>query len=254
MKDRSPFDEALLARLVAGELADDGPEAARLEADDPDFRARLEELRRLQAELDEAGLRRRVLDEARDQPWELGQARLAVALAGPGSPLGQHPAVGSDKEFETQGADEVRPVGIPHSGSRRRSVLGIWIAGLVAAAGLVLGLRWMTWSDGGEPDRSMVFLGEALPGAEPAGPTAGYDRIRWDLELPPGWSFRVRVIDDTDEGAGRLVARSGDLDSSSWIPEDTSAWPARILWAVDQRTADGRTVEGQLVRSWLSRP
>jgi hypothetical protein len=84
-------------------------------------------------------------------------------------------------------------------------------------------------------------LGPEASLLHPRGAVARYTPFRWDVALPPGGHFVVHV-----EGEGFELV-SPWLTDTTWSPEETDAWPARIRWRLEVYRASG---PGDLVDSY----
>ncbi|MHC4893974.1 MAG: hypothetical protein ACYTFV_11565 [Planctomycetota bacterium] len=215
MKD--PKHEERLMRALTG----DDPQ---LEGGDAALERELDDLRRIQDELDTVAEQERILADARETPWESGEARIRDLIA-----------------------DATR------NGPRKtRTNRWLWLP--IAAAAVVttiVGLDRASSPPTGD-QRGPIFLGDELPGAMPSGPVESYAPFQWSKPLPPGWTFELRVYDDTEAGGGVLAEHSG-ASGSTWSPEvTTESWPESIRWTLDLERPDGTIVDGYVVRAWRS--
>ena len=247
--------EALLARVLAGELSEDDPRLRTLGPRGADLREIARELRHVQDGLDASARRARVLAEARAADWAEAEERMRALVA----------LEGSRRRNERDRPRESREP------TRR---LPRWLLPTVAAAGLVWAALFLFPSGDRAADVERgprVFLGAELPRAVPQGTSAAYTPFAWAYPAPPGWEFEVRVFDDSAPGGGApgggspaptdrddsapapLLASSGPLTGPGWTPPDdvdVDGWPDRILWTLDVRRPDGVLAETFSVRAW----
>ncbi|QDU68639.1 hypothetical protein [Engelhardtia mirabilis] len=252
--------EALMRRVVSGELPEDAPQVLIAVQRDPFFLDRLDALRRLQRDLDARAMRDQILSEASGSSWAEGEERLLATVAShayssPGgvadgeqgaTPHESTPSPGEEGVEDSD--DERREAGAPPW----RTVIVV-----VAAAAALLILPFVDWA-GDAPEsvpQQPVFLGEELRGASPAGEVTSYARFEWDLELPPGWTFELRVYDDTPGSELNLLAAPPPLLESSWnAPAVERDWPSAIRWTLAQVSRNSAGPEPYVVRAWRSSP
>ena len=206
-----PADEALLARLVTGELRRDSAELRERVLASPALARAVEEL----DELDGA------LGRVRDE-----DERLIAAAS--------DDATDDDARLvaELLRAHRRRPV--------RRSVVGLTAA---AAAVLATGLFVVLGRDDGEESAQSAPLGSdscVRPRGEVDGDFAPFV-VR--TELPERWWMEIVVFDDS----GGELLRSGRLRATSWSPSAAELarldGVRRIRWQYDVFDADGEPRE-----------
>ena len=201
--------ERILARLLAGDLDPDAPEARAFLAADPDARAELDGLHALAGELDELFVEER--------------ATLAEA----------------DGERNVPGLDRVAPVLQDLAGRaapRPHGVLLRLALGLAALALISIGL----WRVVRAPDAPPTTLGGGL--LEILAPEAGapLDVVRWKGDLSPGGWYGIRVVDATEAGAGRVLVPDERTNEKAWTPPpESESWPARVRFEVSAYDVDG---------------
>ena len=92
-----------------------------------------------------------------------------------------------------------------------------------------------------EPDDG-ALLGERDALVSPRGRVDAFPPFRWNVELPEGGHFIVRV-----EGEG-LELESPWLYGSEWSPAEPVEWPSKIRWTLEVYRASGA---GDLAASYL---
>lgn len=217
--------EALLERVVVGDLSAADPQVQRQLAECADCRERLAGLQALVGELAGAGeLEREVLAEAAHRPAPSEGARTLRALV-----LGR------------AGRRPERP-------ALRRIALAVSLAaGLVAAVFLY---RAFVPAHTGD-----VLLGDdEIACDQPIGDVADFATFSWRFALPLRGRFELRVWDDSSPEASRPLAEQVDLTESRWNPEqDAAGWPRRIRWEVRAYDAGGQLLRrSELQRAWRS--
>jgi hypothetical protein len=210
-------DEALLERLLTGNLDPDDPAVkARLDGD-PALAARLE----------------RVLAFEREMESYAEGHRDAVAAAGAlsGAP-GEERVAASVAAFVVE--------------ARRASRARWWgvAAGLAAAAAFVAVFLLVRAAPDSAPDGAsrLRYLGDSGPASlAPAGPVPEYSEFSWTLPLPADGWFVVRVFEEGCEPGARALFESKGLDSPALTlpPNVARALPDAIEWHVEAYDASG---------------
>lgn len=124
-------------------------------------------------------------------------------------------------------------------------------AGLAAAAVLVLGV----YLANRPPSTPAGILGTegGIELGQPIGAVAAWDRFTWSGAVPAnGWA-RIVVSGTAPDGTRRELARSSELESSSWSPRagESDDWPERITWELRIYDASGEQVDSLSAESWL---
>ena len=215
--------EALLMRLLTGELDPDSDEARAAFEAQPGLREELEVLRELERGVASAG------DERRE----------ILAEAGRGTPASDL-APGEDQVADlVEGHFARAERALPPAPSKPRPSLLRWAVPLAIAAAIAL--VFMTRSSRTpEPLDPGPVMGTVVRDLRPAGVVADYSEFTWTSEAPAHFGYRVLVYDAAADETSPEIAASPDLDEPRWKPAgDTSAWPDTIRWVV-------KVMDGQL--------
>lgn len=241
--DHAPFDaedEALLARIVAGEIALEAPEVRALVARRPQIAAEIELLRRAAREVAQAGAREReAIEGARAATTAEDRRRVAASLsahldahldarsraARPESPSA------SASPVTTTSADAARTNGARAS-TVQRSAARPWRQ-LAAAAVLVAfagGAAYLALRDRAPVPPTMMSGDEVLP-TSPIGDVESFGVFEWTGPTRPGSWYEVVVLDERGEIE---ITRSERVRTNRWEPkpDETARFPAVIRWKV----------------------
>lgn len=213
--------EAVLMRIVSGDLPREAAEAAALLEACSTCRGTLAQLDEVTSSLGQAGdLERRVLEDA---------ARIEAA----------------------PGEDRVAEIVRQHAHRQPRR---IWPWAIAAAAAACLLLFF--WPRETEGDRSDLFLGgpEHQDGLEPHGIVERWTAFRWRKpQTSPGGTYTISVWRaDVPPGADPELVQGGIIPSvtdevKTWLPSDEllSSLPRSIRWRVEAFDAFGSPVPRQ---------
>lgn len=113
---------------------------------------------------------------------------------------------------------------------------------LLVLAGRVL----LPPSDGPGPGDPDAVLGTESGLVHPVGPVQAYAPFRWDVELPAGGHFKVRV-----EAEGFRL-ESERLYEQEWTPSDTQDWPTSIRWTLTVHGGSGQDDVAASLVEWAS--
>lgn len=200
--------DALIERIMVGDLDPSAPEVESLQNECPDCKERLSQLASVVDLLDDAG---------REQRATLVQARGAT------SKPGAHRVEATIREFADKAGRRRFPRGL---------VLALAAAAAVAALLLMLDRR-------SAPPPGYHLGTDVLTDLVPQGSVRDYDVFSWTFTLPQKVFFDVVIYDDTAAGKGRKVLEKKALAAPTWQPDasELATLPAAIRWEV--RAHDG---------------
>ena len=215
---------------------------------DPTHAVRLEEIL-LQAEEPLAALAASELSGCADCRLELEQhqvleSRLARVAAEEAAALAEARRAGPARGAAEQALEA--HLGLSSQPSKGRLLrLAPWLA--LAAALLI----WFNLPEDRQPDFRDLPLDSELV-LVPQGVVSSLSEFRWNLPLPPGAWYEVRVHAEGAAGEpGTLLAESGALSEQRWSPEPATvpSWPTRIIWILELRRGP---LETQLLERYVS--
>ena len=228
--DLGPREEELLAELLHGDPADDARALERA-GTSPAVRARLADLRRVQAELASAGA------EAR------AEAVAGARAAGPAP--GEERALAALRRAMEAGPRGPRAV--PGPGPRRRWLP--WIAAAAALAALWLARGWIAPADD-DSGRGVLLGGAETEGFAPRGAVTGFEAFEWPRRVAEGSVQTVQAWAG-ERAAGPATVESPELpeDETRWTPspEKRAQLGARFVWRVVRLDSLGRSEDSPLV-------
>lgn len=213
--------EAILARVLAGDLREDESPARELLQESEDARRELAELRALELALGDSHAERdEILSETRAQADTSDEDELVDSFRTIAHSL---PALSRDdagtKNNRTQPLWPERPPLIPL---------------LVGIAALVLAMIWLGPRYFGDSPRQPQVLGNGAECTEPIGAVSAYGVFAWESELPVNGSWELKLYAVEADGALTEVLRVPDLFEPTWTydPGRDPELPAHIQWKV----------------------
>jgi hypothetical protein len=123
---------------------------------------------------------------------------------------------------------------------------------LAAAIPLAVGLWSIRPQAASEPSPLLGSTQKA--NGSPEGQVATWGSFEWDLELPVGGTFEVRIFDAAAAPDDDPLAQVTQWREPRWTPETSvlRALPNRIGWEVDSFGADGSHHDSASFEAWLS--
>lgn len=163
--------EALLQRILTGDLSPEAPEVQELRAKSDAFSRELDELSRVQCEL---------------ESWAGSEHEVAESSL--------QNVTDEDEQLVARALDAVAPAALPARAPSTRS----WRPWLVAAAVLILaGLSWRMW--GSDPQPTPIWMGpEDDRCLEPRGRVEEFAVFRWNDQLTGAETYTLQVFNKGD--------------------------------------------------------
>jgi len=228
--------EALLEKVIVGDLPADAPEVLARTRACADCKIQLAEMLESVAALEREGAWMRRGASPGPVPAE------SVPSAGEKRALAQLQSL----------AREQRATALPKARI-------LWLRAALAMAAVALAwIGWAAWSRlGSDPNGTSppdFALGLAIRDLWPSAEVSEYNRFEWRAELPAGGSYELRIWDPS--APERPLVHEKGLRESRWIPTPAkaAALPAKIEWEVRAIGIDRQDLGAARARASRSAP